>query len=209
MLSGVKVKVCGMKDSENIREVSALHPDYMGFIFYEASPRYVGNEFEIAAEVDSSIHRVGVFVNHTVLHIKEVCAKHQLHFAQLHGDESVAVCESLKSESIRVIKVFRVDDDFDFTNTKAFESVADYFLFDTRGRLYGGNSIPFDWELLKKYNQAVPFFLSGGIQESNLRALKNVADLNIHAIDINSGVEDRPGIKNVSKVSEIINQLSL
>lgn len=209
MLSGVKIKVCGMRDAENIREVAALHPDYMGFIFYEKSPRYVGSEFVIPDDVDSSINRVGVFVNHSKVFIEESVVRHQLNYVQLHGDEPVAFCEELKSKDIRVIKVFRVDEDFDFNSTKPFEDVSDFFLFDTKGKHYGGNAISFDWSLLKRYNQSVPFFLSGGIRLDNVRELKAVSSLNIHAIDINSGVEDQPGFKNITKISAIINQISI
>lgn len=209
MLSGVKIKVCGMRDVENIRAVAALHPDYMGFIFYEKSPRYVGSEFGLPVDLDSSINRVGVFVNHTKTFIKEKVVTHKLDYVQLHGEESVALCEELKSEGIRVIKVFRVDEDFDFNSTKPFEDAADFFLFDTKGKHYGGNAAPFDWSLLTRYNQAVPFFLSGGIRLENVGQLNGLSSLNIHAIDINSGVEDQPGFKNINKISAIINQLSI
>lgn len=209
MLSGLKIKVCGMRSTENIREVAILHPDYMGFIFYEKSPRYVGSEFVLPDDLDSTINRVGVFVNHTKAFIKEKFVRHRLNYAQLHGDESVTFCEELITEGIRVIKVFRVDEAFDFNSTKQFERVADFFLFDTKGKLYGGNAIPFDWSLLNQYNQAVPFFISGGIQSDNVGQLKSLSALPIHAIDINSGVEDQPGLKNINKISEIINQLTL
>ena len=209
MRSGIKIKVCGMRETENIREVASLNPDYMGFIFYEPSPRFVGLDFKVPTELDSSINRVGVFVNHTKSFIKERIVQYQLRYAQLHGDESVTFCEELKAEGVGVIKVFRVDEDFDFSITKKFESVSDYFLFDTKGKLYGGNAVPFDWNLLNQYNQTLPFFLSGGIQSNNVAKLKNLLSLNLHAIDINSGVEDQPGLKNINKIAEIINQLSL
>lgn len=198
-----------MRDVDNIREVSAFQPDYMGFIFYEKSPRFVGHDFVIPSEVTGEINRVGVFVNHTIQSVKDTMSKHQLQYAQLHGDESVPYCEELKQLGVRMIKVFRVDEDFDFSTTKQFERVADFFLFDTKGKLYGGNAKPFDWNLLNQYNQALPFFLSGGIHQENIQELKNISSLNLYAVDVNSGVEDQPGYKNVSKVSEIINQLSV
>ena len=204
---GVKIKICGMRDLENIREVSAFLPDYMGFIFYEKSPRFVGHDFVIPSEVPQEITRVGVFVNHTIQSAKEMVNTHRLQFAQLHGDESLSYCEELKQQGVKIIKVFRVDEDFDFSITKQFEQVADFFLFDTKGKLYGGNAKPFDWNLLNQYNQALPFFLSGGIHLENIGELKNISSLNLHAVDVNSGVEDHPGLKNVSKISEIINQL--
>ncbi len=209
MISGVKIKVCGMRDVKNIHEVAALHPDYMGYIFYEPSPRYVGSDFILPHDVDPSINRVGVFVNHSVSFIKEMGVKNQLQFAQLHGEESVDYCESLKGTGMRIIKVFHVSEEFDFNETKQFEKVADYFLFDTKGKHYGGNARAFDWNILQRYNQVKPFFLSGGIQSDHISLLKNLHSLNIHAIDINSGVENQPGIKNKHKIAEIINQLSI
>jgi phosphoribosylanthranilate isomerase len=181
----------------------------MGFIFYEPSPRFVGLDFMVPLELPASMNKVGVFVKHPVDFVTVAMKMNQLNYAQLHGDEPVAYCEALKKQGVNVIKVFRVDDDFDFTITQPFESVADYFLFDTKGKLYGGNAQPFDWNLLSQYNQAVPFFLSGGIHIENIQALKNLSGLNLHAIDINSGVEERPGFKSIHKISAIINQLHI
>jgi len=205
----LKIKICGMRDVENIREVSAFQPGYMGFIFYEKSPRFVGHDFVIPSEVPGEINRVGVFVNHTKQFVTDTMNRLQLDYAQLHGDESLEFCEELKERGVKIIKVFRVDEDFDFRTTTQFETVADFFLFDTKGKLYGGNAIPFEWTLLAQYNQALPFFLSGGIYLENIQKLKDILSLNIHAIDINSGVEDRPGFKNITKISEIINQLHI
>lgn len=196
-----------MKNTDNIIQVSALSPDYMGFIFHEASPRFVGIDFSVPANISSSVKRVGVFVNHSADFVIETMSRNQLQYAQLHGDESVAFCDALKQQGVKIIKVFRVDEDFDFGSTNQFESVSDFFLFDTKGKLYGGNATSFDWNLLHQYNQAVPFFLSGGIQPQNMKDIKKLESLNIHAIDVNSGVEDCPGIKNMNKISEIINQL--
>lgn len=207
--SRIKLKVCGMKDADNILQVSSLNPDYMGFIFHPPSPRYVGSEFVVPPETASSVKRVGVFVNHSMGFVIEAMKTNHLHYAQLHGDESIVYCNDLMEKGIKIIKVFRVDDDFDFANTTDFESVADFFLFDTKGKLYGGNATPFDWTLLNRYNQAVPFFLSGGIQPENMKEIKRLSSLNIHSIDVNSGVEERPGFKNISKISEIINQLHI
>ncbi len=195
-----------MRDSDNIRQVSALNPGYMGFIFYEPSPRYVGFDFEISKDFPASIKRVGVFVNHSEWVVSETMKKHKLDYAQLHGDESLPYCKKLKAEGISIIKVFRVDEEFDFALTRHFETVADFFLFDTKGKLYGGNSKPFDWQLLSKYNQALPFFLSGGIHPDSIESIKKLS-LNIYALDVNSGAESTPGIKDVKKISEIINQL--
>ena len=205
----MKIKICGMREEENIREVAALNPDYMGFIFYEPSPRYVGRDFNMPINLNSSISKMGVFVNQSAETVITTMDKHQLQYAQLHGDESPSFCDTLKAAGINLIKAFRVNEDFNFTVTKQFESVSDFFLFDTKGKHYGGNSRAFDWNLLAAYNQAVPFFLSGGINADNVRQLNTISSMHVHALDINSGVEDRPGFKSIIKITEIINQLSL
>jgi hypothetical protein len=126
----VKLKVCGMKDYENILQVGELLPDYMGFIFYENSPRFVGHHFILPPSLDNRVSRVGVFVNLDATKVIELVGKYKLDFVQLHGDESRAYCSILKHHKIKIIKVFRVDEQFDFANTREFEDLADYFLFD-------------------------------------------------------------------------------
>jgi phosphoribosylanthranilate isomerase len=207
-VSVLKLKICGMHEPENIRQVATLQPDYMGFIFYEKSPRFVGDKFSMPY-LETDVKRVGVFVNHPLRSVAEYVTNLKLNFVQLHGDESPSYCAALKDENIKVIKVFRVNEEFDFSVTKEYESVSDYFLFDTKGKLYGGNAVAFNWNVLEKYNQHVPFFLSGGIRSTNLKGLSKLSGLNVHAIDINSSVEDRPGLKNIEKIKEIINQLSI
>ncbi len=205
----ISLKICGMRDSKNILEVAALQPDYMGFIFYEKSPRYVGSDFSIPTGFPETIKRVGVFVNEQVEIVKAFSLKHQLDYVQLHGHESVAECAELKQSGIGVIKVFSVDADFDFKTTTPLENCVDYFLFDTKGKFYGGNAATFDWGLLNSYNQAVPFFLSGGLNEQNISEIKNLKEMNLHAIDVNSGVELSPGIKDIDLIKKIKDLLSL
>lgn len=205
----IKIKICGMRESKNIVEVGSLAPDYMGFIFYKNSPRYVGLEFQIPTDLPSSTMKVGVFVNESAESILSAIKNHQLDFVQLHGDESVAYCNNLKEKGIKIIKVFRVDDAFDLSVTSEFSDVVDYFLFDTKGKSYGGNAIKFDWKQLRKYNNKIPFFLSGGIDPESIKDILSLNELNLHAIDINSGVELSPGLKSITKVSEAINNLRL
>jgi phosphoribosylanthranilate isomerase len=204
----IKIKICGMRDAKNIVEVGSLTPDYMGFIFYKDSPRYVGSEFQIPIDLLTSVKKVGVFVNESLENILNAVKIHLLDFVQLHGDESVEICKKLKDVGIRIIKVFRVDDEFDFSKTSAYE-VADYFLFDTKGKSYGGNAKKFNWDLLKEYDNKIPFFLSGGIDSSSVEEILALKNLNIHAIDVNSGVELSPGLKSIDKVLEAINNLRL
>ncbi len=201
----IALKVCGNRD--NIVEVASLNPDYMGFIFYEPSPRHVGVDFKMPV-LPKSIKKVGVFVNEEVEVIKKLAAKFKLDFVQLHGHESVEDCRVLKELGVGVIKVFSIDTIFDFDTTMLYEGAADYFLFDTKGKFYGGNAIPFDWNLLTNYHQRVPFFLSGGLSLENIFAVNNLSTMNLHAIDVNSGVEDSPGLKNIVKTKfmlEILN----
>lgn len=200
-------KVCGMRDAHNVRAVSRLQPDYMGFIFYEASPRFVGDSFRIPNDLPTNVKRVGVFVNEALDRVQQLVQKHQLDFVQLHGDESVAYAQELKRK-VGVIKVFRVDEVFDFSSTSNYESIVDFFLFDTKGKHYGGNALRFDWNLLGKYTGNTPFFLSGGISESNIQDLKNFHHKKFYGIDINSGVEVRPALKSVDKLKSLLKSLN-
>lgn len=203
----LKLKVCGMRDPKNILDVAAIHPDFMGFIFYEQSKRFVGKNFRIPREFPQEIQRVGVFVNESVEGILRLVKKHQLDFVQLHGDEPVQVCETLKKE-IKLIKVFRVDDDFDFDMTKEFEGLADFFMFDTKTSGYGGSGKSFDWSLLRKYRQSTPFFLSGGLSIDNVKRVVALEDTNLFAVDFNSGTETAPGLKDPVMVHSIFQILN-
>jgi len=194
----MKLKICGMKYPENILEVGALLPDYMGFIFWEKSARYFNGQIP---ELIKTIKKTGVFVNESVENIIEKIDKHDLQAVQLHGKESVEFCQDLKSKidtKIEIIKVFSADENFDFEIIKPFESVCDYFLFDTKGKLPGGNGTTFDWTILKKYNSDKPFFLSGGIGINELKAIEEISKSNlpIYGVDVNSKFEIEPGLKN-------------
>ncbi|HEY9005857.1 MAG TPA: phosphoribosylanthranilate isomerase [Ohtaekwangia sp.] len=200
----IKLKVCGMRDEANIQAVAALQPNYMGFIFYDKSPRYIGEDFLIPDIFPRSIKRVGVFVNEAEEKMLDAVQRFKLDYLQLHGDESAELCQSLKNENIGVIKVFSVGDGFDFAVTKPYKPVVDFFLFDTKGKYYGGNAKVFDWSILKNYDQEVPFFLSGGISAKNAEAIQSLTGMNIHALDVNSGVEDAPAIKSIPKLQALI-----
>jgi phosphoribosylanthranilate isomerase len=192
-----------MRDPYNIRQVAGLKPDYMGFIFYGKSPRFVGAELAIP-ELPASIQKVGVFVNEKIDTITGLVKKHKFSFVQLHGTESIGDCIKLKESGVGVIKAFSVDDEFDFHLVQAYKSAVDYVLFDTKGKFYGGNATSFNWKRLNEYDQRVPFFLSGGIGQTNGDELKTLSSLNLHAIDVNSGVESRPGLKDVSRLKELM-----
>ena len=202
-MKDVKLKICGMREKDNILQIAALHPDYMGFIFYEKSPRYVGEEFEIPAGFSSEIEKVGVFVNasNEVMVVK--AKRYGLDYLQLHGHESVEQVAALKQLGLKVIKVFSVDENFDFTATIPYQDHVSFFLFDTKGKYYGGNATVFDWRCLQRYNQQVPFFLSGGLSPENVTGISDLQGMNIHALDVNSGVELSPGLKDADKINSL------
>ncbi len=203
-----KLKICGMRDSANIAEVAALQPDYIGFIFYEKSPRYVGEDFEIPA-IDSLIKKVGVFVNPDAEYITSKIERYKLDLIQLHGFESPDQCEKFRSKGVEVVKAFSIDEDFDFTGLKSYADHVDYFLFDTKGKYFGGNAKVFDWTLLNQYSLKTPFFLSGGISVENIENLADLKKFNIHVIDVNSGVEILPALKDIHKIKELKRVLDL
>lgn len=197
-MKDVKLKVCGMKYAENIQDISTLEPDYLGFIFWEKSAR----NFHLTEipKLDASIKKVGVFVNPTLEEIQEKVKEFQLNAVQLHGKESVEFCISLKVLDIEIIKAFSVDNDFDFDQLKTYENVVNYFLFDTKGKLPGGNGTTFDWQVLKNYTLKKPFFLSGGIGLTETTKIKDFLQSKLaqycYAIDVNSRFELEPGLKN-------------
>jgi phosphoribosylanthranilate isomerase len=207
----MKLKICGMKYPDNILEVGSLLPDYMGFIFWEKSARYFDGTMP---DLPKSIKKVGVFVNESTDIILEKAKKYDLKAIQLHGQESVAFCSDLKSKihaSIEIIKVFSVADDFDFEVLKAFETVCDYFLFDTKGKLPGGNGTTFDWKVLAKYPSEKPFFLSGGIGLEEIKSIQEISKTNlpIYAIDINSKFEIESGLKNIELLKLMVERFEL
>ena len=199
----MKLKICGMKYPENILEVGALLPDYLGFIFWEKSARYFNGEIP---ELIGTIKKTGVFVNQSTEEILEKVQKYKLQAVQLHGNESAEFCSELKTKfdkEIEIIKAFSTDNDFDFEVLKPYEAVCNYFLFDTKGKLPGGNGTTFDWTILKKYTSEKPFFLSGGIGIEELKAIEEISKTNlpIYAVDINSKFEIEPGLKNKNLLS--------
>lgn len=203
----LKLKVCGMRDQANMLEVASLQPDYMGFIFYAGSPRFVGPGFTIPDEFPSTIRRVGVFVNESEDVILKQAARHQLSVIQLHGDETPAFCEAIKQYELQVIKAVAVDDSTDFARLQSFHEVVDYFLFDTKGNQRGGNAQPFDWRLLNNYDQRTPFFLAGGLSADIVPLALQHNEWNLHAVDINSLAERSPGMKDIAILTTIKQQL--
>lgn len=197
-----------MKYPDNILEIGSLLPDYMGFIFWDKSARYFDG---IIPELPKSIKKVGVFVDASLEEILEKIKIHDLQAIQLHGHESVEFCESVKKnipKLIDIIKVFPILDTFDFSILTPYEKVCDFFLFDTKGKLPGGNGTSFDWTVLNQYSSSKPFFLSGGIGIEEFDTIREILKTNlpIYAIDVNSKFEIEPGLKNVQLCKEAVMQ---
>lgn len=198
-----------MRDPENISGVAAALPDFLGFIFYPKSARFVGEDFSLEQlkAIPETIQRVGVFVNELPAKVIEICKRLNFQVAQLHGSESPEYCRQIKASGLTVFKAFSVDDSFDFDQLSGYTEVCDYFLFDTKGHLPGGTGQKFNWTLLKKYNGSVPFFLSGGIGPDDLEAIRNFEHPRWRGLDVNSGFELSPALKDVDKVQQFIREI--
>lgn len=201
----MKLKVCGMKYSENINQIASLQPDYMGFIFYKSSLRNLEDQIP---KINKNIKKVGVFVDASLEFVIKKVESHSLDAIQLHGKESADYCEYIKSNTIhndlQIIKAFSIKDTFDFKLLDPYENSCDYFLFDTKGKLPGGNGYVFNWEILNKYPSTKPYFLSGGIGlgviENLKRFLQSSVSKQCYAIDVNSRFEISPGLKNMEQL---------
>lgn len=202
----MKVKICGMKYPDNIRELAKLQPDFAGFIFYKKSPRYVAPEsiLKPLADVHDSIKRVGVFVKSPIDEVIKTCRQLNLDYAQLHGGEDVEYCQQIKLSEIGVIKVFHVGEGFSLNDVEPWLGTADYFLFDTSTKKYGGSGKHFDWTHIENYPYDIPFLLSGGISERDIEAIHQMTIPQLAGIDANSQLEIKPGLKDMVKVKQLI-----
>lgn len=204
----VQIKICGMKFPENITEIAALQPDYLGFIFYDKSPRYVSEKLP---EINAEIKKVGVFVNAEFAEIMQNAKEYELDFIQLHGDETPEFCKKIEQQSLKVIKAFNLSNTFNFSLLNNYIASCSHFLFDAKGAAYGGNGETFDWQLLETYNLEKTYFLSGGIGLENATDLevfmKNEYAKNCIAIDLNSRFEIKPGFKNKTTLKDFIQQI--
>jgi len=198
------IKVCGMTDQQNLNDLLQVQPDWFGMIFYPDSKRYMLNP---SPESAASARRIGVFVNASKETILSTAEHFELYGVQLHGSEEPAFCSELQKEQLLVIKAFSVDHDFDFGVTDAYAAHVDYFLFDTKGLMPGGNGVPFNWQLLDKYEGTIPFLLAGGIGPEHVELLKDLKHRKFTGIDINSRFETSPGKKNIKKIKVFIDEL--
>lgn len=202
----MKIKVCGMRDSQNLEELIALQPDYIGLIFYAKSPRYVVDlvNKEFINQISKDIQKVGVFVNESTEQITTYVKEYNLNALQLHGKETPAQCEELQGLGLPIIKAFSVGEDFDFSQLEVYKASCDYFLFDTKGKGYGGNGVTFDWTLLQNYDNEKPFFLSGGLDAQNISQVKELSSLNVYAVDVNSKFEIKPALKDIKLLQDSV-----
>lgn len=205
----MKLKICGLKYPENILAIEALQPDFMGFIFYPKSSRYV-NILEIKESINQlskNIQKVAVFVNESPDTILQKIHGLSFDFIQLHGNEPVETALRMKSKGYGIIKAFSIHSNFDWTSTEAYENYCEYFLFDTSTPQYGGSGKKFDWKLIQHYQGQTPFLLSGGISLEDAEEIKKISHPKFAGIDINSRFETEPGLKNISLIQIFIKAL--
>ncbi len=225
----MKLKICGI--THNFQEVAQLQPHYLGINFWKPSLRYFEGEIP---KLPQNIKKVGIFVDAPLEDVLEKVAQYQLEVVQLHGQESPEYCTTLRQKTslnratvlsdrfkedtqvhahpVEIIKVFSIKTDFDFSVLQAYEAVCDYFLFDTKGKLPGGNGYAFDWSVLEAYSSTKPYFLSGGIGLDNIDMLvaffQQKASQYCYALDVNSKFETQPGHKCIEKLKEFIDRVS-
>ena len=203
-----------MKYQDNMTQVAALQPDYLGFIFYDKSARFFD---DVIPELSENIKKVGVFVDAEIDEIIEKVNVYNLQLVQLHGNESPTFCKVLGAEltsvahPTEIIKVFSIKDEFNFEELEPYEVVCNYYLFDTKGKLPGGNGYTFNWKVLENYSSTKPYFLSGGIGLNELDKVKsflqNDESKYCHAIDVNSRFEIEAGLKDIELIKEFKNKL--
>jgi phosphoribosylanthranilate isomerase len=206
----MKVKVCGMRLQGNIEELIELQPNFIGFIFSEKSPRFIGNDLDpnFVKSIPNSIKKVGVFVNASPGYILDTVKKYDLQYAQLHGNELPDMCRSIRQKGVNIIKAFSIHDQFNFAMLNNYKSFCDMFLFDTKGDAPGGNGKTFDWNLLRKYDNEKPFFLSGGVGLENIdEVIALFTSMPIYGIDVNSMFETEPGVKDISKLKTLFDKV--
>ncbi len=204
----MKIKVCGMKDAVNIEAISQLDVDYLGFIFYKASPRYA----ETPVHLPETLRKVGVFVNESEELILEKVKQFDLDVIQFHGHETPEFCEGISEAlakngypKVELWKVFSIKTPEDFEGMEAYSFYVHKYLLDTKGQYRGGNGQKFDWQMLYKRDFSKPVMLSGGIGPEDAEAVvKLYQDGIIEGVDVNSGFEDEPGLKNKIAIKKFI-----
>lgn len=192
-----------MRDSENIRAIEQTKADLMGFIFHPKSPRFIASLPEYMPKKQK---RVGVFVNASLEQILAKAQKFSLEYIQLHGDEPPAFCSELKNRGLKVIRAQRIANADDIIRAESY-NMADLMIFDTKTELYGGSGKKFNWQLLENYKGCVPFLLSGGIRSDTFEEIKAFFHPQFAGIDLNSGFEISPALKDVGKLNNFIEKI--
>ncbi|MEN2282279.1 phosphoribosylanthranilate isomerase [Algoriphagus sp. SE2] len=206
----MKIKVCGMRNPENIQNlIQEIKPDWLGLIFYSKSPRFVSED--VAETIQSiQVPKVGVFVNENIDFVLAKIDEFDLSVLQLHGNESPKYVQELKLKTDKKIwKVISVDESIDWETLTDYLGLIEYFLFDTATAAYGGSGKKFNWKVLESYPFEKGFLLSGGLDEESA---KEVLDLfhsspQLIGVDLNSKFEDAPGIKNIEKLKSFKNRI--
>jgi phosphoribosylanthranilate isomerase len=209
-MNDLKIKVCGMRDAQNIADITSLPINILGMIFYKKSARYIGEDSGAAvlSAIPKHIQIAGVFVNEAIETILKAHAICHFSYIQLHGNETPAFCSQISKETnALVIKAFQVDSDFSFETIEPYEHSCSFVLFDTKTEQYGGSGKKFDWGKINEYRGSLPFFLSGGISPDDEDKIKTITHPLLFAIDINSRFEEKPGVKNVSNVQRFVSKL--
>ena len=198
-----------MRDPLNVKEISEVCPDFLGFIFYSGSPRYVGEKPDrsLFRNVPSEITGVGVFVNEESDKVVDIAKHAGIEMIQLHGNESPVYCQKLRSSGLKIIKAFSIPKYFEFEVLRSYLACCDYFLFDTKTGNHGGSGRKFNWEILAGYSLDKSFFISGGIGPDDARLIKTFKSKGLFGADINSRFENTSGIKNVSLVKTFIDAI--
>ncbi|TGE29114.1 phosphoribosylanthranilate isomerase [Hymenobacter metallicola] len=207
--TALRIKVCGMREAANVAAVAALHPDFLGFIFYPKSKRFVADtlDAELLGQLPEGCQKVGVFVDEGTAVIQQQVARYGLDLVQLHGHETPAQCAELQAAGVPVVKAFAFEAGFDFDTLRPYAPYCAYFLFDTKGEQPGGNGTTFDWQLLQGYPLEVPYFLAGGLDEQHAATLAKLQLPGLYAVDLNSRFELQPGLKDDSKLARMFTSL--
>ena len=209
-MKSLKIKVCGMRDTQNIADLLELPIDYIGFIFYEKSPRYVASMPQLTDPIKfEKINKVGVFVNADIDFVLDKITKFDLNTVQLHGKETPQYIRDLriKNAKIDIWKAFSIDEQFDFDATKPYEGLANAFLFDTKTPQHGGSGQKFNWDLLNDYRGQTPFFLSGGISAADTEGVNSITHSEFSGLDLNSKFEISPAFKDVKLLEKFFNSV--
>lgn len=199
------IKVCGMREPDNIREVEALHPDMMGFICWNKSPRYIN---AAPTYLPTECQRVCVFVNPSINYALQMADSLKADYLQLHGSETPDFCQELKQATgLKIIKAISIANSTDIEKSEKYQGIADIMLFDTKCATVGGGGVKFDWGVLENYDGATPFMLSGGITPGDAEAVLSITHPMFAGVDLNSGFESSPAVKDISKLKKIITSI--